>query len=198
MKKIICTSVVVAICGFMSTTNAQIHQGMMSDSTQWQGMHHGMHQDMMHRNTMEEDMHHKNYNSMDNRLMMMHNSALAQCFMLLNRLPKMQEELSLTDDQVFKLIDLQADYKKQKAGLMGDLQKGQLKLKSLVKSNAGTKDISDVLKSCATTMANIGTAAYDTATKMKGILNDSQKQKLNELMERFSHDDSPMREMMDD
>lgn len=106
----------------------------------------------------------------------------------------MQQELSLTDNQVEKLIDLQTSYFKQKADLKADLAKKELKLKNLLQANAPSKEVGELLKGCAASLTDIGVAAYETANKMKSILNDSQKKKLDELISKFK----AKREFMDD
>jgi Spy/CpxP family protein refolding chaperone len=104
------------------------------------------------------------------------------------RLPGMQQELSLNDDQVIKLIDLQTAFLKQEVDLKADMIKEELKLKTLLQSDASAKDISEQLKSCAASHIDIGVAAYETANKMKTILNDTQKKEMNEVVAKPNPD----------
>jgi hypothetical protein len=128
-----------------------------------------------------EMMHENGINSLSPEKQLMH------YVLLVKKLPGMQQELNLTDDQVSKLIDLQAVYAKQKIDLKADLTKKELKLKSLLQSNATSKEISDQLSACAAVRICIATSAYETANKMKSMLNDSQKKKLNNRIERFHY-----------
>ncbi len=106
-------------------------------------------------------------------------SLLRKFVWIVKRVPEMQDELSLTDDQVIKLIDLQTAFVKKAAELRADLTKKELKLKSLISSNASTAEIGDQVKTCASTGVEIGIAAYDTANKMLTVLTDSQKKILD-------------------
>ncbi len=106
-------------------------------------------------------------------------SLLRKFVWIVKRVPEMQDELSLTDDQVIKLIDLQTAFVKKAADLRADLTKKELKLKSLISSNASTVEIGDQMKTCASTGVEIGISAYDTANKMLTVLTDSQKKILD-------------------
>lgn len=102
--------------------------------------------------------------------------------MMVNQLPNMQQQLSLTDAQVDQLYDLQAGFKKQQIDLQSELRKKQMKLKSLLADNASASQVKSQMKDCADTKINMGIAAYETAGKMKALLNSDQKEQLKTVM----------------
>ncbi len=188
MKKMAIAFIVAISLGMLIPVNAQMHGNMTKDSTHWEGMHkkmmsnHGNIGDMKENGMRERKpwmMHDGRGNKMSVERQLMHYAILVK------RLPGMQNELGLTDDQVSKLVDLQTAFIKQKADLKADLTKKELKLKNSLKNNASSKEISEQLTSCAASRISIGVAAYETANNMKSVLNDSQKQKLNERFEKL-------------
>ena len=102
--------------------------------------------------------------------------------MMVNKLPTMQQQLSLTDDQVNKLYDLQATFKKQQIDFQSELRKKQMKLKSLLEDNASASQVEKQMKDCADTKISMKVAAYETAGKMKAVLNNDQKEQLKNRM----------------
>ena len=102
--------------------------------------------------------------------------------MMVNKLPTMQQQLSLTDDQVNKLYDLQATFKKQQIDFQTELRKKQMKLKSLLADNASASQVEKQMKDCADTKISMKVAAYETAGKMKVVLNNDQKEQLKNMM----------------
>lgn len=102
--------------------------------------------------------------------------------MIVNKLPTMQQQLSLTDDQVNKLYDLQATFKKQQIDFQSELRKKQMTLKSLLADNASASQVEKQMKDCADTKISMKVAAYETAGKMKAVLNSDQKEQLKNMM----------------
>jgi Spy/CpxP family protein refolding chaperone len=102
--------------------------------------------------------------------------------MMVNKLPTMQQQLSLTDDQVNKLYDLQATFKKQQIDFQSELRKKQMKQKSLLADNASASQVEKQMKDCADTKISMKVAAYETAGKMKAVLNSDQKEQLKNMM----------------
>ncbi len=154
--------------GFNMGNNMGLNMG---NEMTW-GMGNGMH-DMM-------------YGMMNNiRNMMSSASLLRQYVWIANWLPEMQNELSLTDDQVTKLIDLQTIMVKHNADLKAELTKKELMLKSLLDKNASSKDVGDQLKSCDASRIDIAVSTYETANKMKGVLNESQLKQLEEKWKNY-------------
>lgn len=102
--------------------------------------------------------------------------------MMVNHLPNMQQQLSLTDDQVNQLFDLQTEFKKQQLDYQSELRKKQTKLKSLLADNASASQVEKQMKDCADTKIGMKAAAYETAGKMKAVLNNDQKEQLKNMM----------------
>jgi len=104
--------------------------------------------------------------------------------MMVNRLPDMQQQLSLKNDQVEKLLDLQTDFKKQQLDYQAELRKKQMKLKSLLADNASASQVKNQMEACSETKINMKVAAYETAGKMKAVLTSEQKEQLQNMMEK--------------
>ena len=114
--------------------------------------------------------------------MMNQNMPMKKYGMMVNRLPNMQQQLSLTDDQVNQLFDLQTEFKKQLLDYQADLRKKQMKLKSLLADNASASQVKNQMEACSETKINMKVAAYETAGKMKAVLNNDQKEQLKNMM----------------
>jgi len=102
--------------------------------------------------------------------------------MMVNHMPKMQEQLSLSDEQVERLLDLQAEFKKQQIDYQTELGKKQMKLKGLLADNASASQVKNQMGSCSETKINMQMAAYETAGKMKAVLNSDQKEQMKNMM----------------
>lgn len=111
--------------------------------------------------------------------------------MMVNKLPTMQEQLSLTDEQLEQLYDLQAGFKKQQIDLQTELRKKQMKLKSLLADKASASEVKSQMEECAETRINKGIAAYETAGKMKAVLTNDQKERMKKRMMQM-HDRDKM------
>jgi len=102
--------------------------------------------------------------------------------MMVNRLPNMQQQLSLKNDQVEKLLDLQTGFKKQQLDYQAELRKKQMKLKTLLTDNTSASQVKNQMEACSETKINMKVAAYETAGKMKAVLTDEQKEQLQNMM----------------
>ena len=114
--------------------------------------------------------------------MMNQNMPMEKYMMMVNQLPNMQQQLSLSDMQMEQLNDLQAGFKKQQIDFQSELQKKQAKLKSLLDDMAPVNQVEKQMQECANTKINMGLAAYETAGKMKAVLNNDQQEVLNNRM----------------
>ena len=103
--------------------------------------------------------------------------------MLVNMLPNMDGELSLTQAQTEKLIDLQTDFKKQQIDKMAELKKNRLKLQSLLDENASSDKIRTQMQACSALKMDMKMSAYETAKKMKAELTEEQKTTLKDIMD---------------
>ena len=174
MKKlVIIATALLFMAGY--TANAQM-MGQNKMQNQQQGMmmqNSGMMQGMM-GNGMSPM-----YGQMRNK-----NMPMQKYGMMVNRLPNMQQQLSLTDDQVEKLLDLQTDFKKQQIDYQAELRKKQMKMKSLLADNASATQVKKQIQDCSDTKINMKVAAYETAGKMKAVLNSDQKEQLKNMMQQ--------------
>ena len=114
--------------------------------------------------------------------MMGQNMPMKKYGMMVNRLPNMQEQLSLSDEQVETLLDLQTEFKKQQIDYSADLRKKQMKLESLLADNASASQVKNQIETCSETKINMKVAAYKTAGEMKAVLNSDQKEQLKNNM----------------
>ena len=114
--------------------------------------------------------------------MMNQNMPMQKYGMIVNQLPNMQQQLSLTDAQVDQLYDLQSEFKKQQIDMQSELRRKQMKLQSLLTDMANTSQVKEQMKDCSETRINMGIAAYETAGKMKALLNNDQKEQLKNTM----------------
>lgn len=107
---------------------------------------------------------------------------------MVNLMPFMGQKLSLTDEQVSQLIDMRTAFKKQQVDFMADLAKQRMKMQDLVKNEASTAQLKEQLQTCSDIRINLQVAAYETFNKMKGVLNDNQKEQLQGMMMRSMND----------
>ena len=114
--------------------------------------------------------------------MMSQNMPMKKYGVMVNRLPNMQQQLSLSDEQVERLIDLQTEFKKQQIDYQAELRKKQMKLKGLLADNASASQVKNQMQACSETKINMKVAAYETAGKMNAILNSDQKEQLKNNM----------------
>lgn len=118
--------------------------------------------------------------------MMDQNMPIKKYGMIVNQLPKMQQQLSLNDNQIEQLNELQAGFKKQQIDFQSELKKKQTKLKSLLDDMAPATQIEKQMQDYANTEISMKVAAYETAGKMKAVLNNDQKEQLKNKM--MQHD----------
>lgn len=114
--------------------------------------------------------------------MMDQNMPMKKYGMIINQLPKMQQQLSLNENQVEQLNELQDGFKKQQIEFQSELKKKQTKLKSLLDDMAPTTQIKKQMQDCADTEISLKVAVYETAVKMKAVLNKGQKELLKNRM----------------
>ncbi len=177
---------------YMQHHNQQRHGMMMSDSTSGttgygmmgntgntgRGMYGGMGNMMGGMHGMQGGMGmmqgmHGMYGGM-----MGANSQMRGEMMLVNALPQMREELSLTDAQVEKLTQLQNDFQKQQIDLRASLAKKNIDLNETLDQNGSVSAVRSGLQELSAIRVNMGVLTYETAQNMKNVLNDEQKEKL--------------------
>jgi Spy/CpxP family protein refolding chaperone len=199
MKKVIFVLFSLLATGMWIPADAQMQGSMRQDTTIRWGM---MHPGYMGNNWMWRNQQGYNYlgngmmNGMQNWMPGMRyynrhrlSSALDMLepyMWIVDRLPGMQDELSLTQEQSGQIIDMQMDFLKQKIDMDAALNKGQINLRQLLKTGATADAIADELAKCNEMSTKIAISAYETALKMETVLNATQKQQLNDLlMENF-------------
>ncbi len=162
------------------TASAQMHQGMgMSNYPGTMGYNH------MGYNNMGYMMYGNNYGMMNGQygnMMYGQMMPMRQYMFMVNMMPQMQDQLGLTTEQSNKLIDLQTAYMKQIVDLQADLSKKQMTLEELLENNAPADQVKVQLESCAQTRTELDIAAYQSGSKMRNVLNDSQKKTLDNLL----------------
>ena len=103
---------------------------------------------------------------------------LNQYNMLINKLPQMQTELSLTDSQLEELEQVKTDFQKQQIDLRASIQKQLIDLQTAMDKNPTAADLRAGMNDVTDTRVNMTVQAFETAQKMKDILNTEQKEKL--------------------
>lgn len=102
--------------------------------------------------------------------------------MLVRMLPNMKEELSLSDQQVMQLIDMQATFKKLQADIQAECAKKRIELESIQKNNPNPEELRQALNNFHNAKTNMIVAAYEASGKMKSVLTDEQKKSLDEIV----------------
>ncbi|PWD98355.1 Spy/CpxP family protein refolding chaperone [Marinilabilia rubra] len=114
--------------------------------------------------------------------MMMQDMPMRRYMMMVNRLPKMQDKLSLSPDQTKELIDMKAEFEKQQVDMKSEMAKKQKQLKELLKNEASPSEVEAQLQKCAESRVKMHVAAYETAMNMRNVLNEEQKEKACKMM----------------
>ncbi len=208
MKKLTLVFTAVLLIGIWPLAGAQMmHNYMMNQDTtgnygmgrgsmmghgyMGQGMGYGM----MNRGAMGYGM--MNSGNMGNRYNMMNGMSLYHgnmmmtqmpmmpYFMIVNTLPGMQDQLSLTNEQSDKLIQLQSDFLKREIDAKADFNRNVRKLKSLLKEKTSSDVVKKQLELCESSGILIQSDVYDTAMKMRGVLNKDQQQKFDNLISQY-------------
>ncbi len=161
------------VAGF--TANAQMHQGNDQQTEQ--------HQDMMKGDKKPSGMQgmKKGKTGMKHHGMMMQ-KPMKKYMMMVQMLPATQDQLSLSQDQTVKLIDLQTDFKKQQVDFDANLTKEKMKMKSLLEKEAAADKVKNQMSTCAGIKIDMKVAAYETAKKMKAVLTDKQIEQMKDMM----------------
>ena len=114
--------------------------------------------------------------------MMQQDMPMKKYMMMVNRLPRMQQQLSLSQEQTEKLIDLQAGFQKEQARHQTSMASNNEKLQTLLDNMASAAEIKMQMQQCANSRIDMGIAAYETAGKMKAVLTADQKEKMKNMM----------------
>ncbi|MFP4469317.1 MAG: hypothetical protein ACLFPE_01460 [Bacteroidales bacterium] len=114
--------------------------------------------------------------------MMNQKMPMMKYMMMVNKLPDMQQQLSLSEDQVNKMIDLQTEFRKQQIDHRAQLTKKQMKMEKMLDDMPSAAQLKQQLQQCADTKIDMRVAAYETVKEMKALLTDEQKETLKNMM----------------
>jgi hypothetical protein len=154
---------------------------MMGHGYMGQGMRYGM----MNRGNMGNMYNMMNGMSLYHGNMMMMQMPMMPYFMIVNTIAGMQDQLSLTNEQSDKLIQLQSDFLKREIDAKADLNRNVRKLKSLLKEKTSSDVVKKQLELCESSGIIIQSDVYDTAMKMRNVLNKDQQQKFDNLISQY-------------
>ncbi|MCF8235657.1 MAG: hypothetical protein K9G67_12165 [Bacteroidales bacterium] len=182
MKKLALILTAVFLIGSF-TTMAQMHQGQNQQNDQQQSMmmqHRGMMQNMMGAGMMQNMM--KGGMCPMCGMMMNQKMPMKKYMLMVNMLPNMQQQLSLSDEQVDKMIDLQTEFKKQQVDYQAELTKKQMKMEQMLNNIPSADEAKKQMQQCADTKIKMKVAAYETAKEMKALLTEKQQESLKSMM----------------
>jgi hypothetical protein len=176
MKKMQQLVIIATALLFMTgyTAIAQTGQGQNNKQDQSQGM-------MMQKKGMMQGMMGSGMCPMCSQ-MMGQDMPMEKFGMMVNHLPNMQQQLSLKNDQVEKLLDLQTAFKKQELDYQAELRKKHMKLNSMLADKATASQVKTQMEACSETKIKMKLAAYETAGKMKALLTTEQIEQLENMM----------------
>jgi hypothetical protein len=118
--------------------------------------------------------------------MMMQDMPMQRYMMMVEILPKMQTKLSLSSEQTKKLIDMKAAFEKQQVDMNTEMTERHNALKDLLKNEASVSEVEAQLQNCSQARVKMHVAAYETAMKMRKVLNEEQKEKACKMMDHDS------------
>jgi hypothetical protein len=114
--------------------------------------------------------------------MMNQNMPIKKYMMLINKLPGMSAALSLTDSQTKLLKKMKTDFMKSKIDHQSAIAKKKIDVETLLDDNASSSEIRRAMEEIANSKIDMHIAAYETANKMKSVLNAEQKESLKNNM----------------
>jgi len=175
MKQLKILLTIILSLGFFIPMNAQMmHQKKDTTKT---GSRQMMRRGMMGGNMMQGGM-------MQNMMrdgMMNQNMPMQKYMMMIKKLPMMGQALSLTESQTKQLAEMKTDFMKKKIDYRASIDKKKIDLENLLDSDASSSEIKNVMQEIANTKIDLNIHAYETSKKMKGVLNDQQKQILRNM-----------------
>jgi len=104
---------------------------------------------------------------------------------IVNQIPELRMELSLSDKQYEELVDLRTEYLQKKDGLEGELSKMNQLLHNELMNNAENKAVKEQLASITETKASVMMAAYSTVQKMRNVMKPEQQKKLDHMVSKM-------------
>lgn len=167
-----------------STSSGMNQSGMMSGSGMMggQGMMQPMMRNMMQRGMMGNMMQGGMMGGMQGMCMMNQNMPIKKYMMMINKLPNMGQALSLTDEQTKQLMSMQTDFMKKKIDYQAAIDKKKIDMKNILDNDASSSEVRSAMQEIANIKIDMHVNAYETANKMKHVLNTQQKQTLKNWM----------------
>ncbi|GET25125.1 hypothetical protein NT017_14540 [Prolixibacter sp. NT017] len=104
---------------------------------------------------------------------------------IVNQIPELRMELSLSDKQYEELVDLRTEYLQKKDGLEGELSKMNQLLHNELLNNTANKAVKEQLSSITETKASVMMAAYSTVQKMRNLMKPEQQKKLDHMISKM-------------
>lgn len=153
-----------------TTSSSQMNEGGMMKNMMGKGMMQNMMQGGMMGNMMPCEM-----------CTMKQNMPMQKYMKLIQKLPMMTQQLSLTDSQSEELAKMKTGFMKKKIDYQADIDKKKIDLENLLDNNASSNEIRNAMLNIASTKIDMNISAYETANKMKNVLNDQQKQTLKNM-----------------
>ena len=157
---------------------AQMHQKDDDQKNKPDSMMGNMMQGGMMGNMMQGGM----MGGMQGMGMMNQNQPIKKYMMLIKKIPNMGQALSLTDEQTKQLISMQTDFMKKKIDYQAAIDKKKIDMKNLLENDASSSEVRSAMQEIANSKIDMHVNAYDTANKMKNVLNAQQKQTLKNWM----------------
>lgn len=191
MKKI---ALIAAGVFFLACLTASAQTGKQEDmqpgeqqSMMQQGMKKGgmMKQGMMQGGMMQGGMGSMHHGMMGGSMPMQ------SSMIMVNMLPEMDEQLSLSQEQTDQLIDMRSEFKKQQVDHQADMTKQNKKLQRIIDEGAPAEEVREQMQACSDIMIDMHSAAYETEQEMKAVLTDEQQEELEIIMEE--HDEMMQR-----
>ncbi len=114
---------------------------------------------------------------------MMQDMPMQRYMMMVKMLPKMHAKLSLSSEQTKELIDMKAAFEKQQVDMNTEMTERHNALKDLLKKEASVSEVEAQLQNCSQARVKMHVAAYETAMKMRKVLNEEQREKACKMMD---------------
>ncbi|MFP4159318.1 MAG: Spy/CpxP family protein refolding chaperone [Desulfobacterales bacterium] len=176
MKKI---ALIAAGVFFLACITVNAQAGEQED------MQSGQQQSMMQQGMMKQGMMHGG--GMGSMHGIKGSMPMQSSMTMVNLLPEMDEQLSLSEDQLEQLINLRSDFKKQQVDYQADMTKQNKKLQGMIDDGVSTDEVRKQMKACSDIRIDMHSAAYETEQEMKAVLTDEQQEELEIIMEE--HDE---------
>lgn len=98
------------------------------------------------------------------------------------------DKINLTDDQRETLENMKTDFQMQRVDQKAELEKAKIKLKALMRDEAGESDVNAAIDNVSKLKANMQKTRYAHAQKVKSVLTEDQVNKLKQLRKECSPD----------